>query len=149
MSYRQLTAAEHLDRAEHHRQVGEALATAASHEWAAVPYFYAAYHLVKNALLVDPVFAEPERLVEIHPSLHPDHRFTSMHQARKSPGPVRDFGVNDLVLQLYRPTAGTYDRLHKASCAVRYDNGLAIPLERIVLAYESVRDAHASSQLVA
>lgn len=144
-----LTPQQHLERAEHHRQVGEALSSAASHPWAAVPYFYSAYHLMKHSLLVDPVFGDLERLRTIHPELTADDRFATVHQARKSPAGPRAFGVNDLVLKLYRGSAGAYDKLHKASCAVRYDNGLDIPLERVLEAYERVRLAHANAELVA
>lgn len=149
MSYRQLTAEQHIERAEHHRAVGEALIKAANHEWASVPYFYSAYHLVKHALLTDPVFDDPTKLAAIKPGLDPGHRYAVIHQARKSSSGPRDFGVNDLVLWLYRASANDYDILHKASCAVRYDNGIEIPLERIAAAYESVRAAHTNAELVA
>ena len=149
MSNRQLTPADHLARAAHHESVGKALAEAVQHEWAVVPYFYAAYHRVKHALLTDPVFDDVQRLHAMNPTLSPEHRFATVHQVRKSPTGPRDHGVNDLVLLLYRDTAGAYDKLHQASIAVRYEHGLVIPLDSVLEAFAKVKTAHEENRLVA
>jgi hypothetical protein len=113
----------HVSRAERHFKVGCALHDAGD-EWAAVCYFYAAYHLVKAAMLVDPIFQDPAKCAAKHADLNMEDRFTDRHQVRRSGGSGRGWGVNDLVLLLYRSIAGDYDRLHQASVSVRYRQGL-------------------------
>src|SRR4051812_9416111 len=69
---------EHLKRAERHKKIGDLLAGAGD-EWAAVPWFYSAYHLVKAALLVDPIFDDLRALSAISVDLIPQDRFTNRH----------------------------------------------------------------------
>lgn len=115
---------EHRVRAQRHRVVGNALADAGD-EWAAVPYFYAAYHIMKGAMLRDPIWEQINALQTIHRDLMTDDRFTDRHKGRKRPtGAPREWGVNELVLLLYRPAVGAYERLHQASNLVRYGVGL-------------------------
>lgn len=117
-----LTARMHVQRAERHTKVGLAL-LAVEDEWAAVCLFYSAYHHVKAALLEDPLFEDHEKCQALHADLLPDDRFTSRHKGRRTAG-GREWGLNELVLRLYRPAAGTYERLHQASIDVRYQTGL-------------------------
>lgn len=118
-----LTEEQHKNRAERHASVGDALAAAGEDDWAAVCYFYAAYHLVRAALVGDPVFDNPNDLARIDVELTPEDRYTQRHKGRKKTSNGREWGVNELVLLLYRPYAGIYDRLHQASIDVRYGRG--------------------------
>lgn len=118
-------SAHHLGRARHHETVGDALAGAANEEWAAVCYFYSAYHLLRHALLADPVFGDPPRLRTIHPDLFPGARDITRHHGRNRPGEPRQWGMNELIQVLYPVVAPTYERLHQASIAVRYKGGIA------------------------
>jgi hypothetical protein len=119
-------------RAALHTQVGEALQAAASSEWAAVCYFYAAYHLAIEAIRRDPVFDDPTRLSKLNPALTPEDRFTKRHHPRKNGAHGREWGVNELVLLLYdQKVAAAYDKLHYASVEVRYGTGLSSPLDRV------------------
>lgn len=68
-------------------------------EWAAVAYFYSAYHRVRAALLDDPVFDDMSRLKRVDPQLLPSDRDTAFHTGRRR-GQAPEFGVNDLVLLL-------------------------------------------------
>jgi len=96
-------------------------------EWAVVPWFYSAYHLMKAVLLRDPIWGDLAALHAISVDLTPDDRFCDRHKGRRQriPGVAPEFGINDLVLKLYRPAAGPYDRLHAASNLVRYSTGLS------------------------
>lgn len=116
---------EHRARAERHQVVGDALA-AAGDEWAAVMWFYSAYHLIKAALLCDPIWFDLRSLTTLNVELTPGERFTGRHKGRRRIGSnqPREWGINDLVLVLYRPAAGFYERLHQASIDVRYGAGL-------------------------
>lgn len=118
-------------------------------EWAAVCYFYAGYHLVRAALLADPVFSDLTRLREIDVRLTPDDREASAHQMRR--GNARaPFGVNDLVKLLYPSIAVEYVRLHSASIAVRYGQGLSpITIASVKQDYLDIRAAYTAGVLVA
>lgn len=118
-----LSAEVHRARADRHAKLGYFLAEAGD-EWAAVCYFYAAYHRVKAALLDDVVFDDPESCFAKHVDLIPDDRYTSRHKARRRTSAGREWGINDLVTLLYRGAAATYDKLHQASIDVRYQSGL-------------------------
>jgi hypothetical protein len=126
-----MTPAIHLQRAARHQKVGDALADAGD-EWAVVCYFYSAYHLVRCALLEDPVFNDPTALQRIHPALTPAHRNTENHHGRQAKGQPREFGVNELVFALYRPITSSYERLHQYSIEVRYKAGLAVMSREVV-----------------
>lgn len=146
MTYRRLTPEQHLARAAHHRTVADALRHVGEDQWATVAYFYSALHLMKEALIVDPIWNDAGRLAAVDEGLQPDHRFTSTHRGKRGSGVI---GTNDLV-QLFYPTAiGPYDKLHQASCAVRYEAGLNIPIDRVLDAYGRVRQAHERQELVA
>lgn len=116
---------QHRKRAQQHQIVGDALASAGN-EWAAVPWFYSAYHLIKAALLRDPIWETPSALCRIHVDLTERDRFTTRHKGRRGrvSGANVEWGVNDLVQKLYRPAFGAYSRLHSASNSVRYGVGL-------------------------
>lgn len=117
---------QHRARSQRHQLIGNALGDAGD-EWAVVPWFYSAYHLVKAALLRDPIWGDLQSLHAISVDLTPDDRFIDRHKGRRGrvPGVAVEFGINDLVLRLYRPAAGSYDRLHTASNLVRYGIGLS------------------------
>ncbi len=146
MSQQGVSADVHLVRAARHRKVGDALYDAED-EWAAVCYFYSAYHIVQHALLTDPVFDDPTLVASIHPSLSPDHRHTHAHHGRQRKGQVREWGVNEIVGKLYRGIAGGYNRLHQASVHVRYESGIVLPLDRIRADIEQVEAAHHAGEI--
>ena len=93
-------------------------------EWAAVAYFYASYHRVRAAILVDPVFDSLVDLPKVDPRISVQHREISRHEGRIVGG-RRDIGVNDLVRTLYRPIYAEYLVLHDASVKVRYGRGIS------------------------
>ena len=121
-----LTPPEHGSRASRHRKVGDALASAGE-EWAFVCFFYGAYHLVKAALLCDPVFDDPIRLAKSPVPLRPDDRFVSRHRGRRRPGVEVEWGVNDLVATIYRFIREDYELLHQLSIEVRYGACRSLP----------------------
>ena len=93
-------------------------------EWAAVAYFYASYHRVRAAILVDPVFDSLVDLTNVDARISGQNR-----EFRRHAGPIvggrRDIGVNDLVRTLYRPIYAEYLVLHDASVKVRYGRGIS------------------------
>ena len=139
----------HLDRAARHIVIGSALADAGD-EWAAVPMFYSAYHFVKAALLVDPIWWDIQRLQGTRPDLIPDDRFTKRHHGHRQTGRPREWGINELVLVLYPSIARDYEQLHVASIDVRYHEGLpsgALPDLRAAM--DRIRAASESGALTA
>ena len=124
---RRLSCEKHVERARSHREVGEALHAATGNEWAAVCYFYAAYHVVKAALLTDSIFDDLTALRSVSPDLLTTDRDASAHQMRR--GSSSDFGVNDLVRLLYPDISSAYLELHGQSIAVRYMHGTSVPLD--------------------
>lgn len=140
---------DHVARAERHRKIGDLLADAGD-EWAAVPLFYSGYHYVKAALLCDPIWGDLQSLVAISPELMPQDRYTERHKGRRRPTSSPEWGINDLVLKLYRSSAGGYDRLHQGSISVRYGMGLpegALPQLRACL--DDLQSKFESGELVA
>lgn len=77
-----LPAAEHQRRASRHTTVGRALDDAGD-EWAGVVYSYAAYLLVKAALLNDPLWSDVSAMHGKHHDLVRDDRLTTRHHGRK------------------------------------------------------------------
>lgn len=115
---------QHVERAQRHQTVGDALC-AAGDEWAAVCYFYSAYHVAQYSLRTDPVFEDRAALHRINAQLEPRHRGTSRHRGRRPrAGDQREFGVNELVSLLYPEITTAYEVLHLASIEVRYDSGI-------------------------
>lgn len=106
--------------------MGDALADAGD-EWAHVCYFYAAYHLIRHALLTDPLFDDPSRLASLRLPVLPDDRFTDRHHGRGRVGQAREWGVNELVGYLYKAHSVDYELLHQASIDVRYKDGIHLP----------------------
>ncbi len=141
---------EHERRAEQHREVG-ALLVGTGDEWAAVPLFYSAYHVVKAALLTDPIWDTPSDLHRLHVDLIPGDRFTDRHKGRRrSGGGEKEWGINELVLLLYRPFAGRYDLLHQNSITVRYGKGLPedADLGTLLTWCDEIREGYADGRLV-
>jgi hypothetical protein len=137
-----------LERAVAMKEAAERLADA-DEEWAAVCYFYSAYHTMKAAFIEDPVFDDPTRLSTFSTSLIPDDRYVTHHRGRMGSGP-RKLGVNDIVQALYPKIAPHYIRLHMASIAVRYENGLApLKLDSVRADFLTVMDAYTKRLLTA
>ena len=132
---RVLDAQGHRSRAAEHEGLGRVLAES-GHEWAAVALFYAAYHHVKAALLEDVIFDDHAACQSLSGDLLPQDRTTTRHQGRKRTTSGREWGINELVLLLYRPAAGTYEKLHQASVDVRYQAGLKATVGDVVALYE-------------
>lgn len=115
---------DHLSRQDYHRRLAGTLASApVAHPWACVVGFYAAFHSARWALQCDRRFDDEDTLEAIHPHLRPNDRRPAKHKARRGPGPMADFGVNDLVLLLYPKASKSYELLHQASIEVRYNQG--------------------------
>jgi hypothetical protein len=124
-----LSSDEHAVASERHaRSAGELCPT--SSEWAAVVYFYAAYHLVKQAILEDPIWQCPSKLAAKHPELQPSVSKVTRHsggkQRRRRRG--RTWGVNEVVELLYPSIYQSYLLMHQASIEVRYLRGLRTPV---------------------
>jgi hypothetical protein len=92
----------HFERSEKHGEVGRALHASVGNEWASVCNFYAAYHLVKAAMLADPLFDDPSPVAAAQADLNMDDRYTERHRRRKSRDTGRVWGVNDLVVLVYQ-----------------------------------------------
>lgn len=117
-----------------------------------MPYFYSAYHLVKAALLADPIFDDPSRLALVrgvpamadrHVDRHHGHFQYDQGQRTKI------WGVNDLVAELYRPIFPLYSQLHEASCDIRYGTGLRVPLQKLADARDTIATEYGQGRLVA
>lgn len=132
-------------RAQKHADVGDALAEAARNEWAAVCWFYSAYHLTRAALLSDPVFEDTPRLQNIYHLLVPEDRHVTRHRGRRGPHP--EMGINDLVEKLYPALSGSYERLHQASIDVRYEDGLRPELSVLRSLLTTITDAYDNGQM--
>lgn len=147
-----LTASQHVLRADEHESLAGVLRDS-GHEWAAVAYFYSAYHLVSAALLRDPIFTSPGRLAAASPALTMADQTATRHQGYMQFGHggrrTKIWGLNDLVALLYRPVWPFYAQLHEGSVDVRYGTGLRVPLEKIADAQRLIRDEFAAGTLVA
>jgi hypothetical protein len=141
-----LTSAQRLARAERHRHVGLLVAEAGD-EWACVPLFYSAYHLVRDALLNDPVFADDRSCRAKHPLLTCTDNQVTRHHGRSHPDKV--WGINDLVTLLYRRVVVDYELLHAASIDVRYHDGFKGDLEDVKASLQTIWDAYEQGLLVA
>lgn len=108
-------------------------------EWYAVCYFYSAYHVVRAALVDDPIFGDVTRLQEKSPYLTMGDRHATRHNGHVLAEGGRAMGINDIVRVLYPAIAVEYRRLHSASVDVRYGHGLTtISEDSIVADYEAV-----------
>jgi hypothetical protein len=118
-------------------------------DWFAVCYFYAAYHIVRAAIMADPIFTDLGRLQQKSPHLTLGDRLATAHKGRVVSGSPRQLGVNDLVKILYPQIAAEYERLHIASVEVRYGEGLrGIHRDSVVEDYESIVTAYNEDGLV-
>jgi hypothetical protein len=120
-----LDLTDHESRSEHHRRVAAKLFSERE-EWAAVAYFYASLHLVKAALLVDPIFDDRAALQAKHALLSARHRTCSRHRGTFTGG-TKSCGLTDLVDLLYQQVSVHYEALFTASLDVRYNRGLRRP----------------------
>lgn len=110
----------HKKRAGEHLLMAESLLQARS-PWTHVAAFYSAYHAMKTALLLDPVFSSASQLAAASPQISMASRLANHHQGNESAG--RAPGVNELVRYLYRPFYARYILLHGASITIRYGDG--------------------------
>ena len=110
----------HTKRAGEHLRMAEAMVND-SPEWCRVAAFYSAYHSMKAALLVDPVFTNPTKLAAANTNITMGSNLATHHQGNLGRG--RGLGINDLVRFLYRPHYGSYLLLHGASLSIRYGDG--------------------------
>lgn len=116
-------------------------------EWFAVCYFYSAYHLIKAALIRDPIFDSATDLSRIDVNLTPAHRWTTRHQGRVQQG-SRDPGINDIVVKLYNGISVEYRRLHSASVNVRYSDGLGvISPQTVAQDFSTIWEAHSKGEI--
>lgn len=147
MTHSGLRTAKHcLERAVAMKEAAERIESV-EHEWAAVSYFYSAYHTVKAAFIEDPIFTDLARLQAADPRLIMDDKFVTHHRARLGGGD-RKLGVNEIVRILYPTIAARYHRLHMASIAVRYEGGLqAYEFAAVKEDYAAVADAYVNGEL--
>ncbi|WP_432571194.1 hypothetical protein [Kineococcus sp. SYSU DK005] len=139
-----LTADTHARRAEEHAKVGRLMVQVGA-EWGAVCLFYSAYHLVKRALILDPVFDNPVALAQV--DLPEAARHPESHRGHTRSGGGRVWGVSDLVLKLYAPLEQPYKRLTVASHHVRYGRGFrggAVGLQRLEQDLATIEQASAA-----
>jgi hypothetical protein len=135
-------------RAREHAGLGGVLFEA-GHEWAAVAWFYSAYHMVKAAFIRDPIFDDYDRLSRLNSKLRPEDRYEIRHSYGGGLSGTQ-YGVDELVWFLYRPIASDYKLLRMRSCDVRYRNGLSRPddLQGIRQSFAKVHAAYKAQDLV-
>ncbi|MEV8269170.1 hypothetical protein AB0P19_02410 [Microbacterium oleivorans] len=118
-------------------------------EWFAVCFFYSAYHVIRAAMLDDPIFERPADLAAKHIDLTSQDRFSTRHHGYMSSN-GRVLGVNDIVRLLYPEVAVEYRRLHMASIEVRYGEGIGvISPDSVVADYEKVIGEYKALRLIA
>lgn len=137
-----------MERADAISQTAQRL-LAESDEWHAVCHFYAAYRLVRAAFIEDPIFDSMKDLALIDARLALEDRYVE-RQVGRMDGRIRTLGVNDVVRLLYPKIAIEYRRLHAASVAVRYSEGLrVIANESVIADFATVVTAYTSGELKA
>lgn len=133
-------------RAKEHAKLADVLFET-KQEWAAVCGFYSAYHLMRAALLSDPIFDDAHRLSEKSDKIRPEDRFVSKHS--KGGLSSTSYGLNEIVSVLYVEFRARYYRLHIASNAVRYGRGLeALRLPELKKDLEQITQAFEVGKLV-
>ena len=154
MSSPSLSTAEHCIKRSDKMQTTASNLRSDDDEWFAVCYFYAAYHVIRAALLEDPVFNSLKRLGQVSTkhrmNLTMADRDTQRHTGRKTPGAARSVGINDLVRILYPESNVAYHQLHGASVDVRYKSGLSrVDAGSAQENYLAVAEAYRAGRLVA
>lgn len=148
MSGAALSPTQHRAASVRHRETSITF-KAAEDEWAAVAMFYSAYHVVRAAMLDDPIWMNAGALARINVNLNHEDRFTSRHHGGVRPS-GRVFGVNEIVGMLYPSIQGAYERLHQASIDVRYGVGLADgALEHLPSLLDQIHEAAERGDLAA
>jgi hypothetical protein len=122
-----LSSHEHAVASERHARAASNLRPMSS-EWATVAYFYAAYHLVKQAILEDPIWHCSGELAARHGDLRPGCSKVTRHTGQRAGRGQQRWGVNDLVRVLYPSIHRVYTGMHEASIEVRYRRRLQTPL---------------------
>lgn len=134
-----LSSHEHAVASERHARTAGELSPKSS-EWATVAYFYAAYHLVKQAMLEDPIWQRPSELAAKHPELQPSVSKVTRHSGGKGRRRrCRIWGVNELVELLYPSIYEPYILMHEASIEVRYKRGLRTPVRASAAHWAKIR----------
>ena len=138
----------HLARSVAHMEAGDRLRDL-DDEWFAVAYFYSAYHMVKAAMRDDPIFDDIARCAAVHPALSVDSRYAEHHSGGTGLN-GRALGVNEIVFKLYSSIRVPYHRLHMASVAVRYGDGLTeISPVTVKQDFDAVRKSYLAGEVVA
>lgn len=125
-------------RASSHEQAAIRL-SGSDEEWAAVCWFYSAYHLVRCAMRQDSRFDDPSALAKIDQRLCMEDRDTTRHKGRGG-GTRAEVGINDIVRLMYRDCRSAYHKLHQASIDVRYGEGLKAEMATLMALHEQVRE---------
>lgn len=133
-----LSCENHVGRARYHERVGDALRTSAGDSWAAVCYFYSAFHLARAAISTDPIWDDFGSMKAVHQDLLPRDQGTTAHNVRRNGD--RRFGLNDLVRILYPPIGIAYLHLHGASVGVRYEKGILTTLDDLRQDLDEISD---------
>lgn len=112
----------HLEQAQSHLRSAEAILNAGEGGWAVTAAFYSAFHVMRAAILEDPIWDRgPVALTNINPMLGADCQFAEHHQG--NPKTNRSPGVREVVGYLYPQCRDRYLLLHGASITVRYKEG--------------------------
>lgn len=109
----------HLRRARSHIAAADTLRSVGD-EWATVCYFYAVFHVVRAALLVDVRLNSDASARAVNSQLSASSRHVDFHEGHKSRGP----GLNQVVRMLFPAVAAQYVLLHVKSVEIRYRDGL-------------------------
>lgn len=133
-----LSCADHVERAKYHERVGDALRESAADSWAAVCYFYSAFHLARAAISSDPIWDDYEAMKAVNADLIPQDRGITAHNARRNSD--RRFGLNDLVRIIHPPIGVAYLHLHGASVGVRYEKGIRTSLGDLRLDLDEIME---------
>lgn len=144
------TSAECSARSDVHYQAGLSIASLdepIGHEWAAVSFFYSAYHRVRAAILDDPIFRDAQRLSRVNVKLTMDDRFATHHQGRRSGGEHR-LGITEIVPLVYPAISSDYRALASASIDVRYGSQLLAPIADLQARCEHLRQRGDAGELV-
>ena len=117
-------------------------------DWSVVTGFYSCYHLLRAAMLKDPLFDDLPRLSVVHHSLRTEDRRETKHSKGGLNKP--ELGMKEICTLVYPHASGKYYLAHDASNGVRYDGGLPRHIHSVsaALGYsEFFRDAYYSGHL--
>lgn len=109
----------------------------AGNEWAAVTGFYSCYHLLRAAMMQEPLFDQPIELSRVHHTLQSGDRYETKH----SLGGLNKaaLGMKEICTVVYPHIAPRYYLAHDASNGIRYDGGLPRHIKTVDAALEQCR----------